>query len=181
MTASLPDYSDPPINEVVCGVQFNALSKFLTPHYGLFWELVKNEYPLIEDHPVLAPINAPPDPFIFDLPPMRRVFYIEAAQNYLIQLQATRFLTNWRKINDDDVYARFVNISKRFYDNWTIFNEFLMKNRIEAPETNQYELTYINQILEEPSTLPVRSEKYFPFFAIEKAKSEILPIPKAAT
>jgi uncharacterized protein (TIGR04255 family) len=96
---TLPEYSDPPVNEVVCGVQFDALTTFKSSHYGRFWDRVREQYPITEDHPTLALIGeAPPDPVIFDLPPLRRVFYIESAGNYLIQLQQTRFLTNWRKV-----------------------------------------------------------------------------------
>jgi uncharacterized protein (TIGR04255 family) len=179
MPTPLPDYSHPPVNEVVCGIQFNALSNFKSSHYGIFWEFVKADYPLTEDHPLLAPIGAtPPEPVLFDLPPLRRVFYIESAGNYLIQLQPTRFLTNWRKLKDTDDYARFTNISKRFYENWKNFNAFIMANKIEALKANQYELTYINHIQEEPGALPLRMEKYFPVFAIGSASGKFLPEPK---
>jgi uncharacterized protein (TIGR04255 family) len=183
MTKPLPDYTHPPINEVACGIQFSSLSKFQSPHYGIFWESIKSEYPLFEEHPILMPMGlVQPEPAILDLPPLRRVFYIETARNYLIQLQPTRFHVNWRKVNDTDDYPRFTNISKKFYENWDIFKRFVIANKIDTPQATQYELVYINHILEKSNTFPLAFEKYFPIFAFQRSKSEdFLPNPKAGT
>jgi uncharacterized protein (TIGR04255 family) len=142
--------------------------------------LIKKHYPLIEDHPVLAPLaDQPQGGFIFDLPPLRRVFFIENQRNQLIQLQSNRFLNNWRKVNDTDEYPRFVNIQKRFQENWGTFKQFTVENQIGTPEPDQYELTYINHIIDSPGTFPLGIEKYLPIVGIDRSRSDhFLPDPK---
>lgn len=36
-----PDFENPPVVEVVCGIQFEYLSQLITPHFGLLWEMYK--------------------------------------------------------------------------------------------------------------------------------------------
>lgn len=33
----LPHFEAPPVAEVVCGIQFDPLLKFQSPHFGAFW------------------------------------------------------------------------------------------------------------------------------------------------
>ena len=51
----LPDFSNPPVTEVVVGFQFNAIGKFVTAHVGLLWDEFKNEFPDAEEHPPVMP------------------------------------------------------------------------------------------------------------------------------
>jgi hypothetical protein len=46
-----PDFTNPPVTEVVCGLQFAPIQGWLTTHYGLFWNLIKAEYSSSEDQP----------------------------------------------------------------------------------------------------------------------------------
>ena len=41
----LADYRAPPVTEVVLGVQFNSVERFLSPHLGLVWERFKSTFP----------------------------------------------------------------------------------------------------------------------------------------
>ena len=52
----LPEYKTPPVIELVCGVLFQPLQKFLTPHLGLLWEKFKEEYPIPKDIVPLPPV-----------------------------------------------------------------------------------------------------------------------------
>jgi hypothetical protein len=51
----LADYTSPPVTEVVLGVQFNSIERFLSPHLGLVWERFKPNFPNVEEHPALPP------------------------------------------------------------------------------------------------------------------------------
>jgi hypothetical protein len=53
--ADLVDFDSPPVTEVVLGVQFNSLERFLSPHLGLVWSEFKQEFPIVEEHPYLPP------------------------------------------------------------------------------------------------------------------------------
>jgi len=114
------------------------------------------------------------------LPPLRRVFFLDQTRNFLIQVQPSRFLSNWRRIQDNDVYPRFDRIFDAFKANWRRFLAFLQASRVEAPAVNQYELTYIDHVLEGDVTLPAGIEESIPVFAWSKARStNFLPAPGA--
>ena len=40
-TKHFPDFDNPPVIEVVCGVRFKAINKLLAPHFGLLWKNLK--------------------------------------------------------------------------------------------------------------------------------------------
>src|ERR1700751_683997 len=53
--ADLVDFASPPVTEVVLGVQFNSLERFLSPYLGIVWSEFKHEFPIIEEYPSLPP------------------------------------------------------------------------------------------------------------------------------
>src|SRR6266436_4453020 len=100
----LPEYDNPPVNEVVCGILFKRIDGFLNPYLGLLWEQYKPEYseclevvPLI---PVIESFDTPsPSEPQLDLeaPLLPRTWFVHANGNGVIQVQRDRFLHNWRK------------------------------------------------------------------------------------
>jgi hypothetical protein len=118
-----PHFAKPPIVEVACGIQFEGLERWRTPHYGQFWTKIQPDYSDTEDHPPLARVRLDPAPAFepqvwSPLPPLRRVFFIRPPGNFLIQLQQNRLLHNWRKVADADEYPRFDVAFERFM--WTV-------------------------------------------------------------
>ena len=165
----LPRFKKPPVIEVVLGAQFETLKGFLSPHYGLFWEVVRNEYPDVEDKPPLAEIfedkQAPGPPLeLLELPPQRRVFFVHREKNFLLQLQPTRFLHNWRKVKAEDSYPTFAIAEERFQKYWAFLARFVADNKLGALQANQYELTYINHIIEGEGAFPLAITKYLAAF-----------------
>jgi uncharacterized protein (TIGR04255 family) len=55
-TDGLPEYENPPAIEVVCGILFKTLDAFSLPHFGLFWERCKANYPTCRDVAPLLPV-----------------------------------------------------------------------------------------------------------------------------
>lgn len=186
MPAPLPSFRSPPLIEVVCGVQFDVLPRFATPHYGAFWQRVHDEYPLAEDKPPLAEVmepvgevQAPPRIELFDLPPLRRVFFVDETTNYLLQVQPTRFLSNWRRVRTEDAYPRFAAAYDRFVNGLSEFRLFVNEEGLGSFRCNQYELTYINHF---PASTTFPAE--WPTLlraAPWPAEREFLPPPIAAT
>lgn len=183
----LPSYRRPPVIEVVCGLQFDAIEGFTSAHFGKFWSSVSNEYPHVQDREPLAEVfenlkgrpQAEIVPLI--LPPLRRVFYIDTSGNYLLQIQPSRFLANWRKVRNEDEYPRFNTAYKRFLRGWEQFSKFLRDENLSIPRVNQYELTYINHIFEATTPFPEGIQEHLRFYSWRNAQSlKFLPAPRLA-
>ena len=140
---SLPKYSAPPVSEVVCGLTFAPLALTL-PHIGLFWHLIKKEFP---DCQQVAPVgvNDIIDPSTGL--PLPRVWLVDESGTRLIQYQRNRFLYNWRKTQDTDLYPSYDVIIGEFERILVFFNKFLKDADLEQLSSfTECELTYINSI-----------------------------------
>jgi len=154
--SALPDYDNPPVNEVVFGIQFNKLENLKAPHTGILWEkLGRNVYPECEERPPIAPTiesfgDTPPQlPSITIegfIPPLPRLFFLNSNKNHLVQIQQDRFHQNWRKLKAEDKYPRYVKLYPKFIKSWDLFNSFVNELKLGTLEPNQYELTYVNHI-----------------------------------
>lgn len=185
----LPEYQNPPLTEVVCGIQFQDLGFLSSVHFGEFWNRIKDEYPQTEDHAPLPDIfeiqQIPPPvpqmrPELSDMPPLRRVFFVTKKGDFLYQFQASRFLSNWRKMQSSDDYPRFSSAFLRFQKGWMELLEFIRSNEQNAPLANQYELTYINHIIEDSDAeaFPVGIRQYLPVFCwTQETVDGFLPNP----
>jgi len=153
-----PHYRRPPVQEVVCGVQFSGAEGWGTPHVGRFWQEVETEYPRFEDQLPLAPMRldtAPsPEPQFVAMPPLRRVFYIQPTGSFLIQLQENRLLHNWRKMGEEDEYPRYEKAYERFVSAWRRFETFLQKVSLPPAHAEIFELAYVNHITRDGAKFP---------------------------
>lgn len=148
-----PNFEDPPVVEVVFGVQFHDIASLLAPHFGLFWETIRAEYPKIEEKPPLAPRIEAPDggeveltaEFV-DTPPLPRIWFISSDDSYIIQLQRDRFHHNWRAGRQGFKYPRFEVLHPAFLEQFARFNAFLDKEKLGKPKLRQLELTYVNHV-----------------------------------
>ena len=144
------EFLKPPLIEVACGVQFEPIGGWSTAHYGLFWKTLHSEYPRFEDYPPLPRFSAKGRPEIelefTPLPPLRRVYFIDQTGNFVIQLQPSRFLHNWRRVSETDEYPKFEAAFGRFLHYWQKFENFLRVNGMGGPRLEMCELTYLNHI-----------------------------------
>ncbi|MDO8433385.1 MAG: TIGR04255 family protein [Candidatus Binatus sp.] len=168
----LAHYTRPPLVETVCGIQFGSLAKFSAVHFGEFWDVVKGEYPEIEDQPPLMEVfeGTPPSMLkpaaqMLEKLPLPRVFYKDRTGNFLLQVQPSRFLSNWRKQKESDEYPRFGAAQERFLKGWRNFLEFLSASGIGTPSANQYELSYINHVTGSAGTFPLALAEFLPMFS----------------
>jgi uncharacterized protein (TIGR04255 family) len=115
------------------------------------------------------------------MPPLRRVFYTTDDGNYLLQVQPSRFLANWKREREEDQYPRFTAAYNRFTRGWAQFLEFVAEENIGTPRVNQYELTYINHIFETTQPFPEAMQEYLGFFKWRNATTlKFLPPPHIA-
>ena len=154
-TSALPDYGNPPVNEVVFGVQFEKIGGLQTPHIGLLWgKLDRKRFPTYQEMPPVNHIIEKEDGTIglslsieaFEHPPLPRILFINEDKDQLIQVQKDRFLRNWRKLEDKNTYPLYRILYPEFKKSWDIFNSFLDGVDLPKPIPDQYELTYVNQI-----------------------------------
>lgn len=102
----MPDYNRPPIDEVAISVQFPPIDDFAETNIREYWrEEVQQDYPIAERQPRLeGPIESPdpaPTASVLQVPigivPQGRMWLISESDDFLIQIQNTRFIQNWRR------------------------------------------------------------------------------------
>lgn len=132
---TLPDFSKPPLAEVVLGIQFSPVPAYSSVDARQVWELFKEAFPVVEERPLLAPqfetfggANRPSSlGFHVGPPPVgSRLWFLSQDANHLIQFQSDRFLTNWRNGPNLQPYPRFEVIADSFERNLQILADHFM-------------------------------------------------------
>jgi len=173
----LPFYKNAPLNELAVGVQFQQLSGWQSRHVGQFWTEVSKEFPLTEDQPPIFEVEGGPRFQILHLPPLRRTFLISQDQNFVIQLQESRFLFNWRKRQSIDVYPRFTAVFERFVAHWGHFSDFVAHEKVGILKPIRYELTYVNHIEQRDEPVSETVERYAKIFNFSSLGAQFLSPP----
>ena len=138
---SLVDFDNPPINEVVCGVGFRHLDRFITPYVGLWWSEIRKDFPAARKaDPILGYAEKETIPFF------ERATFVSKDETQMIQLQPTRFYYNWIKTQEEQAYPRFSGVYKGFVDWHAKFTKFISANDIGVIDRLEYNLTYVNLI-----------------------------------
>lgn len=149
----LPDYEKPPLVEVALAVQHRPLP-LRQGHLGLFWSRVIGDYPRTQDLPPLEPPSAMSDahgePMITlelgSSPRVNRAWFVGHDDTRLLQVQADRFVANWRSRAGDDSYPRFESILQEFSRSLETFDQVLGDNGMPHRASEQIEVTYVNWI-----------------------------------
>src|SRR5438034_580391 len=102
---NLPDYHRPPIDEVAISVQFPIIENLVENDLREFWRDVQQQYPLAESQPRLEgpieteePVSRPPVlQLSMAVPPQGRLWLVNESDDFLVQVQNTRFIQNWRR------------------------------------------------------------------------------------
>lgn len=151
----LPDFDEPPLNEVVLGVQFAPLTPFNSVYLREIWDLYRDKYPKVQEFASLPPHFEifggqeilPPFRVQFGgAPPGSRIWFVAEEENRLLQFQPDRFLANWRKNSDQHHYPRFEAIAETYRIDLDKLAAYLHERFRHVMDINQAELTYINII-----------------------------------
>ncbi len=152
----LPNYSNPPLNEVVMGVQFAPPLGYQQIYALEVWELFRRDFPKVKEMPPLPPTFETfgrPQSGRINLgivtgPSHDRFWFISENEDELIQFQQDRLLHNWRKVGDGtNPYPRFENIFPKFETELSALEKYFTKFSPERMNINQCEITYLNHIL----------------------------------
>jgi uncharacterized protein (TIGR04255 family) len=150
---SLPEYENPPVVEVVCGVSFASIQQFTIPYLGLFWKELGDDFTSCQEVQPLTTVLEQSDGTTqveISLGPLPtfvpRVWFLHRAGDQIVQIQRDRFLCNWRKTDQKHAYPRYGWVIGQFNDRLALFERFLRQHwRVQVPH-RQYELSYINHI-----------------------------------
>jgi uncharacterized protein (TIGR04255 family) len=155
----LADFENPPVVETVLSVQFERLSAMRAVHFGLFWRKIRQDrFPKSEERPALEPVVE-----LFSDPKPRdvrmrfeaqntlalpRLWLLNAAGTEMIQLQNDRFIKNWRKVAEKDIYPHYEPVIRpAFAQDFQEFQSFAAEEKLSEIKVNQCEVTYVNHIV----------------------------------
>lgn len=149
----LPDYENPPVDETYLVFQFAPVG-FDIPHFGIYWERRRAEYPHYEVHPpttgVMEQLDGPRRPVRVGIQLTNlsevRLWMLDASKNRLFQVQRDRFVHNWRRVKGDEKYPRYPTQRESMRVEWQYFCDFLREEHIEVPKVVQCEVGYVNHI-----------------------------------
>ncbi|MEM1141425.1 MAG: TIGR04255 family protein [Pseudomonadota bacterium] len=152
---NLPDFGEPPLAEVVLGVQFSPCPGFTSVDTRKVYELFESDYPVIQEHPRLEPhyetfggVKAQPGlQFHVGAPQTgSRLWFISRDGGRILQFQLDRFFSNWRKTSAEEEYPRFEGIAQTFKSHLTDLENHFSSGFSYQLDINQVEITYVNLI-----------------------------------
>lgn len=147
----LPKFDNPPVIETVLGVQFKPLVRWQVQHIGLYGARVRSQFPNIEIQPPLPDEterfgdDGRKDIRISLTPMMNPRSWFIGSDAWLVQVQNSRFISNWRKLAKGK-YPHYKAFNEHFSKEFTRFCDFLKHEEIGLPELEQVEVSYINHI-----------------------------------
>jgi uncharacterized protein (TIGR04255 family) len=157
----LPDYAEPPLSEVVLGIQFRQAKGYHQLLAGDVWKLFKDQFPVVEEQQRLAPSFETFGPIVA---PSHRIEFMQGAEHdrfwflsekgdELVQFQSDRLIHNWRRLNGSGAdYPRYEKMADALRDQALALQEFFNSLEPQTLDINQCEATYINHfpLSEEP-------------------------------
>lgn len=151
-----PDFSNPPVDEVVLGMQFETPPTYTSVYVGKVWDMFRSEFPRVNEVPRLEPqfevFGGNPTPsfqFSFGAGPSRsRHWFISQDESHLLQFQEDRFFLNWRKrpngSSEGFPYPRYEQIARTFRETIGLLDNFFMQNFGSGLKITQAEASYFN-------------------------------------
>jgi uncharacterized protein (TIGR04255 family) len=189
--SGLPDFSQPPVDEVALSVQYPPIPGFAIPHFGLYWQKIRADFPRSEVQPPITNVTEQFGPgavvgrqigIALTTSPEARCWYLEQSGNRLFQLQADRFVHNWRKLKGEETYPRYPSLRESLMKEWDRFGEFLDGEGLPRPKVNQCEVLYVNHIEYDKGWNGYGDlDKVIATMATPKRKNRFLPPPERAS
>ena len=153
----LPDFDDPPVDEVVIGIMFMPVGGTTTNHIAKYRESVKHELPGLQYQP-RVPVQL--ESFTRDAlglasglspsvlsqltQPAQRTWLVSANDERVVQIQDDLFLSNWR--HRSDPYPRFEPLMESFWSRFGLFRMQLQEDMIIPLQLQQLEVAYVNWV-----------------------------------
>jgi uncharacterized protein (TIGR04255 family) len=187
-TPKLPDFEEPPLIEVVHGIQFEPIGLSIV-HPGQFYEVVAARYPKVDTRDPLLPVREAFGPaamlqqsFRLEMASaaeMPRSWFLSADDAFIVQLQKDRLLLNWRFVERGASYPRYNGMRKEFNDLYGALEGFATNKQLGPVTPNQVEITYISHFSADGTAADGPDPaKYLSFFSRDHGPE--WPIPMEA-
>lgn len=182
----LPDYNNPPLEELVLGVQFQAPAGYTEINAGDVWKLFKEEFPTVRERPSLQPqfetfgLASSPQlklQLITDAQ-HSRFWFISKDEAEVIQFQSDRLVHNWRRSSgvgdgEDRKYPRFEKLRNRFFSELSELQTYFDELERQKLSINQCEISYQNKMYIDVSE---GNEEIFQFVKLQGQSVERIKI-----
>ena len=176
-------FERPPVEEVVCGIQFKSLDALATAHFGQLWNRYKLDgYRGATDESILVPqsesfgMESPSDsqPLPFPL----RVWFHKGDGTAIVQVQRDHFLHNWNKSSTQTKYPKYHHIKSLFKERLDTFQSFLNESEIGRIQPTKYQITYVNHIAQGEGWETIECiGEILPSFQWRSSSNEFSPMP----
>ncbi len=153
---NLPDYSNPPLSEVVLGVQFQQPIGYQQIYAHKVWQLYSDNYPIVQEMTPLQPSFETFGVSSYTIMPSfgfvsgamhNRFWFVNQDSDELIQFQNDRLLHNWRKVASvDKPYPRFEIMSSKLAEELSALQSYFNTLSPQSLNINQCEISYINDL-----------------------------------
>jgi len=170
------------------GVQFDDLEQFNSASFGLYYERIRDAYPIVEEHPRLNRMHDPTQPLpspagvilsTLDKLPLRAWFKNREEATKLIQLQQDRFTFNWT-LEAEGEYPRYSANEAECIKRLSEFMRFCEEEGYGVIQPTVHEVVYVNRITPwEGESLIDLFAKVFPALQWTNA-TNFLPTPEMA-
>jgi uncharacterized protein (TIGR04255 family) len=151
---------NPPVVEVVLGVQFQTLPRMTSAHYGVFWtrHLDVAEWTEANDAPALPeqfesfgdrPLWGSPQVTLkLSVAEPRRVQFRSADGERIVQIQPNRFVYNWQRRTGE--YPSYDKVRDGFETYFGRFEHLVREYKLGPLLPNQWEVTYVDRVTPGP-------------------------------
>jgi uncharacterized protein (TIGR04255 family) len=155
------DFESPPLNEVTFSLQFDedvadellALSRFAPRVHDEFPNLEKQPpVPKATERFEVPPPEIAPQVQLLTGPPTGRYWFVSDDGTQLAQVQADRFMFNWRQVKGDESYPHFDVLYPKFKQLVQTFDDVVSTAKAPIPYPSWCELVYTNVIEAEGDT-----------------------------
>lgn len=154
MHGATPTFTNPPIIELVLGVEFTPIDALKSIHYQGIYDLFRDDFPNSQDEqPLVASHDRgegdPQTRISFQVdakPPLPRLWFLSPEKDLLIQFQADRFVLNWRKQNQQDVYPSFEALAPKFEHTFNKLTDHIQDKFGIDLNVEQIEVSYVNMV-----------------------------------
>jgi uncharacterized protein (TIGR04255 family) len=185
---NLPAFKNPPVVEVVAGVQFDRPAHLRVFDFHEIWTAFgQSKFSKYTEMPPLDPLPNHEDGRNIvrlewsALPEVPRFWFETVQGDELIQIQRDRFIYNWRRESEapESAYPRYKSVSDGFFRNYDAFKTVLEKKKMPFLKPQVQELAYVNIIEMPPEGLSAMNKIFKAEFSI--GSSSLLPNPAHAT
>jgi uncharacterized protein (TIGR04255 family) len=170
----LCEFDNPPLNEVVLGLQFAPPVGYQQIRAGEVWALFRESFPNVMELPPLPPAFETFGPVhtaqlnlaALGAPMPTRYWFLSQSGDELVQFQSDRLLHNWRKVGDgSNRYPRFEAIVAKFEDELRRLEAYYEGLHPQSLIVQQCEISYINRI-EMPGDRPIVPSEWLTFLSV---------------